>query len=242
MVGGEPVDHGLGVRIVRVGNCSGTLIAPSSVLTAAHCVEASGEARVQSGSSTTNAKCVVHPGYRSSEATHDLAICRLGGSSSAEPILLVEDAFVLDVGATVQLVGYGLSSPFEHGAGELRLVDTRVVQVLKEGLLAGTVKETACRGDSGGPMIVFDGAIAHVAGVIHGPSGAFCASPAVVVRVAEHRAWIDSVIAPEPSASCAPLGVAGVAVGIVIARVALAIRKRRAATGKRGMRTRRPRS
>lgn len=228
MVGGEQVDESLAASVVRVGNCSGTLIAPSAVLTAAHCVEADGsvEVRIPSSATTARVRCVVHPRYRSSEPAHDLAVCRLDSPSSATPIPLMADGPPVVLGASVNLVGYGLAAPFERGTGEVRSVDTRVGKVSNEGFLAGTVDRTACRGDSGGPMIVRDGATARVAGVIHGPSGAFCASPAIVVGVAGDLAWIANLTEPD-AVSYVPFWVGGVAAVLVVARIILGRARRR---------------
>jgi len=72
----------------------------------------------------------------------------------------------------------------------LRRISTLVVGAREGSMNVGSATATACRGDSGGPMLVERGGGFRVAGVIHGAQGAICASPTEVVPVSPHRDWL----------------------------------------------------
>jgi hypothetical protein len=115
---------------------------------------------------------------------------------------ILPDAIAIDdepgvaVGAQVWLAGFGASYALSREPPALRMVAASVVAVDESCVKVGSVAATACRGDSGGPMLVDrGGGKFRVAGVIHGPQGVICGSPTEVTALREGSAdlaWLRS--------------------------------------------------
>jgi secreted trypsin-like serine protease len=119
--------------------CSGSLIAPTKVLTAAHCVK-TGKRRqlsVLTGSPwispkrraprTKVAQVVVDPRYNGRKDLHDFAVLTLATPSPAQPIELAtqdESKLSTQPGQTIRSAGWGTRSPFGVDVA-LRLKATR---------------------------------------------------------------------------------------------------------------------
>ena len=173
IVGGEPVATGERPAVVSVYTgliCSGTLVAPNLVLTAAHCFDPAPTQPVQVffGDDLLTSEIVVaedwarHPDYcRPSdcdEDLHDFAWIRLPTPVSVEPILPITDRAEFDehlqVGSPITLVGFGRD---EQGmAGIKREVEVSLRWFSNSGreFSAGGDGKDSCSGDSGGPALV----------------------------------------------------------------------------------------
>jgi len=173
IVGGEPVEPGRWPAVVGVNTgqiCSGTLVAPDLVLTAAHCFdpEPSQAVRVFFGDDLFTGRVVLsndwarHPDYClptvCGDDLHDFAWIRLPSPADVEPITPIRTQAEFDeglrVGASLWLVGFGRD---EHGvAGIKREVLTSLVEIGESGreFRAGGDGNDTCSGDSGGPALV----------------------------------------------------------------------------------------
>jgi trypsin len=131
IVGGgaaNPVQWPYAVAIFRKGHmhCSGSVIAPTKVLTAGHCVDGFNLANFQViiGRPNLRDQAVgqvigvssgrVHPDFEQT-GLHDVAVLNLAQPTSAQPIKLanpLESAIVTQPGARLRVAGYGATNPF----------------------------------------------------------------------------------------------------------------------------------
>jgi hypothetical protein len=114
----------------------------------------------------------------------------LGVLTSATAPITLDDGPDFAKGDPVLLAGFGLSGPLAREAARLRVVNTTVVRAAPDSIEAGSATATACRGDSGGPVLVERGGVVRVAGVMHGTDGVICGSAVEVTPVRAHRAWL----------------------------------------------------
>jgi secreted trypsin-like serine protease len=218
--GGAPSTEGVARSIVTIvgsrGNfCTGALIAPKLVLSAAHCVQPGADYKiVEYGSDRQPAlqdvkTVAIHPGFNMQamsghRATADVALLQLaappkGKTPSAlgmpnTPIMIGSRFTIAGIGVTVRGDGKSggtirvadLVAAGKPGTLQIRLVDP-VGQGTREGL-------GACTGDSGAPVFEDkqDGPV--IVGVVSwstGPNGsAGCGGMTGVTPLTLYRDWI----------------------------------------------------
>ena len=176
--------------------CSGTVIAPRVVLTAAHCVEslsiAPGEVVVGASTRSPAARririveTIVDPAWNA--PAHDLALVLLAEDAGVVPLPIADATVSTD--DVVKLVGYGLDDGMQTGTrrvGAARVVEISATQVRVEPEPA-----LSCTGDSGGPAIaVLGGSERVVAVASYGDST--CQASATYSRL---DIDLDSFVAP----------------------------------------------
>jgi secreted trypsin-like serine protease len=212
-------DSGLGAHLVMVlskqgnrhGACTGTVIAPDIILTAAHCVTGNKQvvvAYAENGSHVLQrvAAKAVNPGFSpNARVSVDLALIKLDGQlpSRFQPMALETGDGNHAVGVRRTVAGFGLAvDRDESSAGTLRSARVTVLPKLYPRFLrlgyradADLTDFAVCTGDSGGPVL--DGAT--VVGVVYGRekfgNAQMCGTTAQAVRIAPQRGWIDGVLA-----------------------------------------------
>lgn len=148
-------------------SCTGTLIAPRLVLTAAHCVAGRrpGDLDVRLGSTSSLvslAEIRVHPGYDPSSGERDVALLLLDRASAVAPLPLGQASPAL-VGRQARVVGFGLD---ESQTGGTRRTGAVKIASVDAALLRYTPGPAmTCSGDSGGPVLLTEDGVERLIGV-----------------------------------------------------------------------------
>jgi hypothetical protein len=218
--GGAPSTEGIGRSVVTIigsrGNfCSGALVAPSLVLTVAHCVQPGATYKIVEYGADKQPllqdvkRVAIHPSFNmqammAHRATADVALLQLEAAPTGKnPAILGMPRIPIAVGSGFTIAGIGVTIRGEGKSGgtirtaglvatghpgslQIRLVDP-VGQGVKDGL-------GACTGDSGGPVFEDQPGGPAIIGVISwstGPNGsAGCGGLTGVTPLTLYRDWI----------------------------------------------------
>jgi hypothetical protein len=199
--------------IDQTGFCTGVVIAPRVVLTAAHCLKSVDNMRIgyrgENGEPVflEIAKAMAHPLYRAESITKrvvsiDLALIEtrapLGPRFSAA---LLDDSSVATIGQRLRIFGYGVGREGDDkSAGVLRGATLAARAPLNAVLLWAADPSGqgagACTGDSGGPIVSAESAkvIAITAWSAGAHKGSFCGALTQGALIGPQSDWIAGVL------------------------------------------------
>lgn len=226
IVGGSQAPEGkwddtVGIVFGNYVGCTGTLIGPRTVLTAAHCIDSSVNAVVigrndysdtSQGETISVSTRVRHPDYNG--WGNDIAVLTLSQPSSYAPRPISQDCtdpFVIN-GATAYAVGFG-STQTSGGGYNSRLNEVTVPVTdancsstrgcdtsapFASEIVAGGNGYDSCNGDSGGPLYLqtdYGVVLIGVTSRAHNEATRACGDGGIYTRADHYLPWIQDVSA-----------------------------------------------
>ena len=194
-------------------HCSGTIIAPSTVLTAAHCVQGYDVKRMQLAIGPNAWRPIetfrivdgaVHPDYsrvQDGRLENDIALLYLERPYTAERKVMLPSSRddSLMSGAVLAFIGYGYalnSDGVFFRLGHKARVDMRATSLSSTAFSYGTEGKNTCNGDSGGPALLLDEEGRYLLMGTTSYGDQYCTRYGVDMRVDAYLEWINSNTRP----------------------------------------------
>lgn len=198
-----PADHavvGLAHASGEPPFCTGTLVSPHIVVTAAHCInppllvffEDAG-ARVEVAVAASQS----HPDFSLEPLAHDIGLVELATPAPSFARAITLSRTPPTAGESARFVGYGYTEVGARGDYGTRLA--RTADITSVAATTFRYGVATCEGDSGGPALITRAGREVLAGVTSSGDGV-CGLYGIDTRVDPYAAWIDEkVAATEPA-------------------------------------------
>lgn len=207
-----------------IEGCSGSVVAPDIILSAAHCFDSNFCGMVIIGWHNVSSDddddaelydaedVVIHPLYNDFTYAFDVAIIKINGTTMVEPVRINDDPNVLVTGETLTLVGNGdtnnvtFPDPEIIQEIELMYVDNEICNdvwaphlTISPDMMCTNVGPflTPCYGDSGGPLLRMGKnsiETVQVGITSHGDAGCTGEHSAVYHRLSYTFEWTRAII------------------------------------------------
>ncbi len=192
--------------------CTATIISPTVVLTAAHCVDPSlaGTGLVYSVLTGNDLTDKAHPSpklavkethfdplfdHNNILSGHDIAVAILETPTTIKPIAWNDAPLDATLkGKPARIVGYGLNDGLgQKGAGIKRVASVKLNDFDELLVKTGDLLHTICSGDSGGPVLMNIGGVEKVVGV-NSFGIIFCLFSGNSTRVDKYATFVKSYL------------------------------------------------
>ena len=160
--------------------CTGTLVTPTVVVTAAHCLPPNLEgvpmdaieiffgADINQGGSTIPVLSgLAHTAWNENVVPNDIGAVSLSQPAPVAPIPMLNDDLdaLQPVGDTVRMVGYGITAFEGTGNGTKRSGEMTIDAMDSSTIYLGPGPSLTCNGDSGGPLLMNVDGVEVLAGI-----------------------------------------------------------------------------
>jgi hypothetical protein len=193
--------------------CTGTLIGPRTVVTAAHCVDGVSPSQLEFviGSNIAAPEAVLtvksaqtHPSWSSSALRNDIGLITLAADAPVAPLPVLTHMDASWIGTQLFFVGYGVTNgQTQAGAGVKRAVWMGISEVDGTTFRYDDPGKNTCSGDSGGPAFYRDPSGAYYVAGITSYGDWYCTEYGVDTRVDAFLDFLGQTSTPPATDPCA---------------------------------------